>query len=32
MTQTSAGCEQAYFKEAKGSWETNWIMEFSRID
>ena len=30
ITATSARWEQAYFDEARGAWETNWIMEFTR--
>ena len=31
ITAESARWEQAYYDEARGVWETNWIMEFTRI-
>lgn len=30
VTKNSARWEQAYLDEARGTWETNWIMEFTR--
>lgn len=32
VTENSARWEQAYLDEARGAWETNWIMEFTRIE
>jgi hypothetical protein len=31
ITGTSARWEQAFSPDARGSWETNWIMRFSRL-
>lgn len=31
ITARSARWEQAYFDETQGAWETNWIMEFTRL-
>lgn len=32
ITPRSARWEQAFSKDAGGTWETNWIMEFTRKD
>lgn len=31
-SESEARWEQAYWDEAAGDWETNWVMEFERID
>lgn len=31
ITTKSARWEQAYFDDKRGAWETNWIMEFTRV-
>ena len=31
ITKISARWEQAYYDEANDAWETNWIMEFTRV-
>ena len=32
ITATRARWEQAYFDESRDGWETNWIMQFTRIE
>ena len=32
ISATSARWEQAYFDQARDAWETNWIMEFERLE
>ena len=32
LSHNEARWEQAYYDEARGEWETNWIMEFTRAE